>query len=613
MAVNGLDARPYVRDPWFLFGSQDSFSLFSPLYGVLIRWLDLADAARTLVLLGALSWLGAAWLAVRRIWPASFPAGVALLSCAVFSLNISPLGSTFVLNEIIATARLLAIPLGIASLVSASRGKTVLALFTAVSATVLHPLYGIWAVLLVIALRISDRLIAGALVIMAVAFALVLELQALPLAAAVTPGWMDFLRASTRDLLVPAGSLLRLNSVLFWVSGLLLGATFGREDFRRTYLLIALLALLGYLLSLIVSNFRPIDLLLKAQPWRAVWLAAFFSVLALVDVGWRMVTSSEQGPYLALSAALILILCKPVAGFVLLAAWSVAKLPALLVKIARIPVPSLALVRIVSVAALLLAVPGYVADVRLEGEFLTLFGWTGEDVFRGVVGGGGCGLGPLLIAGLVFRLRHQIWLPIGLLLTAATWGALNWDTRGAWERRWEESLAVPAALPFEGFSAGETVYWPGELPRVWFELGTAGYVGIYHQSGLVFSQARAELIAARWRRAAVSSVAEGEISSVDDEEQALEVFRRKHPERDFLRPQIGSYVASTITPAGVKFVCADPDLDWVIADFPRIGMAEGLEYIAPSEPRNRRYAFSCRSLRQVGRGEKMKTDEMHHG
>lgn len=615
MAINWLDSRPFARDPWFLFGSQDAFSLFSPIYGALIRLLGLSDAARMLVILGGLCWLGAAWAAVRRLFSDPTPAGVAFLSCAVFSLNISPLGNTFVLNENFATARLLAMPLGIVAVAWGAGGRLALPLLLAVGATVLHPLYGIWAVLLLIALRTPNRLLGAAILGGVAAFVLLADTSSLPLLTTVSPERIAFLRASTRDLLVPVGDLSHLNSLFFWLGALMLGARYGREDFRRVYLLIALLAALGYLLSAIVSIYWPVEFFLKVQPWRAVWLAAFFAVLALVDVGWVLAGGFSLGGHFAALVAMVLLLCKPFAGFVLVAAWAIGGHPAVVAGVTRFPQPSLPAARILVAVAAVAALPGFVADVRLEGEVLVLFGWTGEDLLRGIVGGGGYGLGPLMLTALILLLAsRKPWLPLALLLPAAAWGAANWDTRGAWERRWEESLRTPAPAPFEGFRQGQTVYWPGALHRVWFELGTAGYIGIYHQSGLVFSQARSELVVARWRWAAAASVAETSLRDSKDEDRMLEVFRRKHPERDFRHLQVGSYAVDSITAAGVEFICSDPALDWVIADYPRVAGVAGVGFGLPSEPARIHYAHSCKRLRDRSVGDKEETEKeaSHH-
>lgn len=597
MALNWLVPDAYARDPWFLFGSQDSYSVFSPIYGMFLSVAGISDGARGLVLLGGALWLAASWLAVRRICADTLPRAVAFLCCAVFSINISPVGSTFVLNENFATARLLAVPLGIGAVAWNPRGMPVLPWVLGGGALVLHPLFGIWALLFLIAFRLPERLLA-----VAVAFGILLPFVvpadlALPLLTPLAPERWALLRDTAPDLLLSDGAPLRLNPLLFWLGALMVGGQWGREDFRRAYRVIALLAAAGYLLSLVVSNYQPLTLLVQAQPWRAVWLAAYFSVIALVDVAWRLGRGHPLGWYWVALIALALVLCKPVAGYVLLVGWAICRNRGVMDWLARRPPPSPWAARLTVALAAAVGLPGYLADVRLEGEGLTHFGWSAEDTLRGIIGGGGLGLGPLLVTGALFGVRAKPRLLFPVLLLILAWVGYRWDSRDAIGQRWEESFQAGRALPFAGFLRGQTVHWPGQLPAVWFGLGTAAYVGEYHLSGLVFSERRTELVARRWKRVAVSSSLDGPTTGPGAEERALERFRLRHPERNFGRDYAGNYVSKGLTPAGVAYLCDDPQLDWVVADWPEVaGVAGAIIDDAVSGPA-RQYAYACGSFR----------------
>ena len=89
------------------------------------------------------------------------------------------------------------------------------------------------------------------------------------------------------DLLVPAGSLLpRLNSVVcVWVSGGCWGLAFGVRRLPPHHSLIALLALLGYLLLAyrLDTPFRPIDPLLQSA---AVLAGRFGMAYSFLGLGW---------------------------------------------------------------------------------------------------------------------------------------------------------------------------------------------------------------------------------------------------------------------------------------------------------------------------------------
>lgn len=60
-ALNFLHPQNYAGDVYFLFGSQDDYTLFSPLYAALIALIGLGSAALLIAFFGALLWCYAAW------------------------------------------------------------------------------------------------------------------------------------------------------------------------------------------------------------------------------------------------------------------------------------------------------------------------------------------------------------------------------------------------------------------------------------------------------------------------------------------------------------------------------------------------------------------------
>ncbi|MCK6404937.1 MAG: hypothetical protein L6Q60_02860 [Rhodocyclaceae bacterium] len=588
MALRWLEGAAYARDPFFVFGAQDAYSVFSPIHGVLIRVFGVSGASTFLVLIGGFSWLSASWLVARRIFSDRFPFGVFFLCSAALSLSYSPVGGTFVLNESFATARIVAIPLGIAAVaLGANRPAAwLLALF----ATALHPLLGVWPLLLLASVRFSDSKLAAlaAIAFCSLLIAAVLGRETLfhPLSAE----RLNLLRDSTVDLLVSGEGA---NAALFWLAALLVGSLFGAHHFRRCYLLIAFLSALAYLLSLIASLYYPIELLLQVQPWRAMWLAIFFAVVAIVDVAWVLCRSDRVGWCYVLLIGSLLLVCKPVAGPLLFLGYVlVRQVPA--IKFLLQPASRSAL--LLAIATAVLALPAWLADVQLDGESLSLFGWTAGDTLRGVIGGTGYGVGPMLIVALLIHAGSQRWLLL-LSIPMVVWVFLHWDTRAAPTRVWEDGLRVPAPGVIPGLQRGQTVYWPNNLAQTWFGLGTAGYIGGYHLSGLVFSADKTALVVARLERAAVASVIQGPPSGSGDYKVALVEFRQQHAQRDFGKRHVGNYLSDAMSVSGVRVLCADPDLDWVVADFPTVPGGAGLGFEVPWEPRVQHYAYACSQLR----------------
>ena len=66
-ALGRLHPQSLGQDVFLRFGSQDAFTLFSPIYAAAIRVLGVEDAARLLTLLGHAWWFAAAYLVARRL------------------------------------------------------------------------------------------------------------------------------------------------------------------------------------------------------------------------------------------------------------------------------------------------------------------------------------------------------------------------------------------------------------------------------------------------------------------------------------------------------------------------------------------------------------------
>lgn len=590
MALRWLEGGAYARDPFFVFGGQDAYSVFSTIHGALIKLFGISGASHLLVLAGGGAWLGASWLVAKRVFSDRFPFGVFFLCSAVLSLSYSPVGNTFVLNEAFATARILAIPLGIAAVALGTNRPT--AWLLALVATSIHPLLGVWPLLFLVAMRFPDRKLTALAAIFFCSFVASAVIGGETFFHLVSAERLTLLQDSTIDLLARGEGA---NAAVFWLAALLVGSRFGADHFRRNYLLVALLSALAYLSSLIVSQYYPIELLLQIQPWRAMWLATFLAVVAIVDVAWAICRSGRSGWCYVLLLGSILLICKPLAGPLLFLGYVlVCQMPVL----ARLPSPSLKIPLVLATVSALLALPAWLVDVQLDGESLSLFGWTTGDTLRGVVGGSGYGVGPVLIVALLIQARWQRWLLL-MLVPVAVWIFLHWDTRAAPTRMWEESLEVPARSVIPGMQPGETVYWPSGLPQTWFGLGTSGYVGVYHLSGLVFSEDKTDLIVMRLKRAAVASVVKAPLSNYNQFEEALADFRQRHPERDFGKRRVGNYLSDTISAIGISLLCADPDLDWVVADYPTLPSGSGLAFEVPWEPGIRHYAYACSPLRRA--------------
>jgi hypothetical protein len=114
---------------------------------------------------------------------------------------------------------------------------------------------------------------------------------------------------------------------------------------------------------------------------------------------------------------------------------------------------------------------------------------------------------------------------------------------------------------------GRTVYWHDAAPRVWLELGTAGYASTTHATGLVFSRERTRVLDARLTRVAIRTLTADQARLAAANGMLLDAaLRGAAGGAGEVRPYVlASYEATRpSTPFGIGYLCRDKDLDFVI-------------------------------------------------
>lgn len=569
LAWHWLSPDAYARDPFFLFGSQDRYSAFTPLYGSLATVVGLPNAALAVSALGGGLWVAAAALVARGLLDDHRWQAFAVLLCAIASFNYSPNGNTFVLNEAFPTARSIAFPLGALALGLAMRRRFGVAVALAVASCALHPLLGIWPLLLILAHGMSDRvLVVSGAVLLALIAGLALggfgPLQRLD------PAWESIIRHSSIDIFVGPLGTARINDTLAWLSLLLWAAHFSAEAVRRWYRLGAVIGAAGFLAAQLASYLYPAVLIVQAQLWRAMWVAVFlgiFAIAALADSAWR----GRHRIWWAIGG-LLAVICSDRLGYILFAAWLLFQTP-LQAQLAamgrRIDAQAGRFAWLLLGGLLLALAPGYVQDLAILGNGVARDAQSGFPVLDGLLLAGGFGVGALLWAWLLTSALPQRLLLAGsaLLLMFAV---LHWDQRLDKYRAWEHLHESPRAPMFAGaIRPGDVVLWPGPMPqRVWHELGTANYGSSDQVIGSVFSREKTFEMLRRRQRLAIASLAESWPLSAAEESGLLERYRRLTGEKLDQTGNLHQSYKSPIrlTGPGMLYACEDPALDWVVSD-----------------------------------------------
>ncbi|MDO8786511.1 MAG: hypothetical protein Q7J42_00355 [Sulfuritalea sp.] len=563
LAAHWLNPQALAGDLFFSFGSQGELSVFTPLFGELVRWLGLSRAAWWVTLGGGLMWIGACLVLARAMLGTGFAARFAVFLGAVVIISYSPNGSTFVIGENFATARSWAIPLGLVSVAAMAVQRQGWALAMSLAATALHPLHGIWPLALWVLARLRTPLaLSLALLPVAVVALLGVTNPDLPHLRLMTGDWLDFAWNSAPDIVFKAPLHTRLPQysgvlILLW-----LAARMGSEEWRALYLRLLLLGVGGLGLALIASYLFPIEIVVQGQPWRVMALLIPLAAVAILDLARRVWHSSAAGRLLVGVVAVLASM-----GFNwLLGALCALGLASLIpgCRIGRIEAWvgqwRLWLGGALAVFALA-AVPNVLAGWEIAGGQLMNPWWAGAELLHGLVAGNSWHLAAVLalalgwLGGDASAVAGRKWLLVIPVLAAA--GLVTLATLGTWDRRSEQYRIEQACYidtscpphPFRQWIVpGGTVFWPQRELTVWFEIGTASYFGEIQATGRLFSA-----------------------------EKFYEGQRRQ------------AWVAVGTDP---RHLCADPILDWVVLPY------SVPELTVQAVSRNA-YLYACATLRAV--------------
>lgn len=484
------------QDPFFSGGSQDAFSLYSRIVAPLYDLMGIAATHQALLLLGLVGSALALILLLRRLGLGNW-SHWGLLAVAV----LSPLYGgkrIFSYTEPFLTARSLAEPLLIASLVALARGGLRAAALLQVAALALHPLMALPACVVTWLLAVSrDR--RWLLTLLLVPIALLLGQQGVApldrLLQAYDPFWWSMVSDLNLQVVLSNWDL-RDWWVVITDAALLGGAAQAlapNPQGRR--LVIALLTATGLLLAAsfagTVASYNV--LITQLQLWRVLWLT---HLLATAIAPWLLWRLWHQGGLWRVSAGFIVLLLldgqtSAGHGGPLLLGWLLCAMLA----VKRVAI-SEAVQRLLLGLCLLSALWYCGAHLLLQLERLY---WRypasgiGLRVIRILTE-------PLVAAGLAGLLA--LWCGRGRLMarlavTMATLGllgaAVSWDRRDDLARVTEAPGAHPplaAQIP-----PSATVFWPDNVAATWGMLGRVSHYSSQQRAGMLFNRATALAIA----------------------------------------------------------------------------------------------------------------------
>ena len=308
-ALNFLSPELYASDVFLRYGSQDSYTIFTPIYACVVSMLGAELAASISTFASICLLILSAWVLAKTIATADLAwLGVGFL---VVSPAFYGYGTNFSIVEGFITPRMIAEALSLLAIAFWLQDRRWLAAILVLGALVIHPIMAFPAIVLILVLWWNWRnwcsgwsLVAGIVLLVATALALSIPRGQWQF----DPEWWR--QTQYTDILFPSRWTLhdwaRIGTVC---ATLLIGSRCLTATARKIAIgtLVTTSALL--LLSVVGGDILRIVLVVQGQAWRALWLATAIALLLLPMIAascWR------GGPIMR--CALLLLLSAWIAG-----------------------------------------------------------------------------------------------------------------------------------------------------------------------------------------------------------------------------------------------------------------------------------------------------------
>lgn len=271
-----------ANDIFLRYGSQDQYTVFTPLYAWLIKVLGLSASASLLSFLSQLAFATTTWLLARQM--AGKQMAWLCLGIVIAMPRIYGSGDVFKFAEDFLTARSLAEPLVLGAITAHLSGRRILAYVICTASLLFHPLMAAPGLALLLLLELSDAHLKWALAACAAgAAATVAIAHLLPFGpfALIDATWLRIIRHRSGYLFLDSWK-----EYWSWVL-VILGTVYvatrtsGPSLLKRVALRAFCVAGIGLGLAALSSLDSPVELLLKAQPWRWLWLTNVLAGLML--------------------------------------------------------------------------------------------------------------------------------------------------------------------------------------------------------------------------------------------------------------------------------------------------------------------------------------------
>jgi len=496
-ALAHLQPKSLSHDVFLRSGSQDHFTVFSPVYAAVIRLVGVDHAAALLTFFLQIAFFCAAATLARQV--SCFRMAALGLSLLIAIPGYYGADAIFACVEPFVTPRMAAEALVLCGLAAALDGRSKLSVVLVSAASALHPVMAAAGIAALLCLHLAiprprlAALLCGTAVILLVALAMAGMRGSL---GSFDPVWLGLVEARSPYLFLRNWSLEDWGRLTVPVATLLVG-TMALQSPRdhapgkgraRTLALMSLLTVTGgLLLTLVACDWLQLVLFTQLQPWRWQWLATAVSALLLPLIG---STCWKQGVAGKTTAALLGAAWIFASGTLALATAAGAVLATLVVRrlrptearwVLRGACGALLIALVMRIASNLLFTDTYSADPRIPLWIRQV----SSVVHDGTV--------PFAIAIAILALASQ---PRGVrgvallaLLTTTACVALTPDTWALWSQQQFSPALQARFAPWRALiPPGKDVFWSELALQTWVLLDRPSYLSVIQTSGVLFSR-----------------------------------------------------------------------------------------------------------------------------
>ena len=306
-ALAHLHPQSLAHDVFLKFGSQDRFTVFSPIYAAVAQWLGVESAAATLTLLSQLALLTGAWAVARAVMPGS----MAWLGTAVLLSVPGDYGADriFTCIEPFLTPRMAAQALTLGSIAAALHARQGLSAILIVAATLVHPVMAAAGIAALFWLKVARDRPAWTLALVAGGM-LVIAIQAFAMPAGLwgrfDATWLALVQNRSPYLFLAHWQLDDWSRLGVSVSTLLLARRVLENVQARVLAGITVITVAaGLALTAVAVDLLHLVLFTQLQPWRWQWLGTLIAAVLLPQILctlWRQQTAGRTAALLLISA-----------------------------------------------------------------------------------------------------------------------------------------------------------------------------------------------------------------------------------------------------------------------------------------------------------------------